>query len=84
MSQDREPPMPECPTDRVPHPLRVKRINAMLRENQTGAIAIDDTPIHQAWYLHEVAKYPTLQVVDQGVAMPGVYVIKVRKLTPQS
>lgn len=74
-----EPKEPPCPPDRKPHRQRVKEIEAMLVEGKTGAIVIDDTPEHRAWYLHEVAKHPRLRMLDQGVLAPGIYVIKVRK-----
>ncbi len=74
-----EPKEPPCPPDRRPHRERVREIEAMLPEGKTGAICIDDTPEHRAWYLAEVAKYPRLKIVDQGELTPCVYVIKVRK-----
>jgi hypothetical protein len=75
-----QPPEPECPPGRKPHPQRVREINALLKVGQTGAICIDDSPRHRAWYLHEIGKYPTLEVAYQGRLMSGVYMIKVRKV----
>lgn len=51
----------------------------MLSEGQTGALCIDDTPEHRAWYLHELSKYPKLTVVEQWQLLDGVYAIKVKK-----
>ncbi len=79
MSEMNAPPEPPCPPDRKPHRDRVKEIDALLPEGKTGAVCIDDTPEHRAFYLHELAKYPRLKVVWQGVTLPGVYTIKVRK-----
>ncbi len=71
---------PPCPPGRKPHCERVRDIEAMLPEGQTGGIVIDDTPEHREWYLDEIAKYPRLQVTGQGVLGLGAYVIKVLKL----
>ncbi len=76
------PPEPPCPEGRRPHRERVADIDRMLKEGQTGGIAIDDTPEHRAWYLHELTKYSRLTVEFQGVLSPGVYVIKVRAAQP--
>jgi hypothetical protein len=74
-----EPQEPPCPSDRKPHKERVNDIDNLLLEGQTGAICIDDTPEHIAWYLHELAKYPRLTVVHRELLAEGVYLIKVRK-----
>ncbi len=77
-------PEPPCPPDRKPHRDRVKQINDMLPEGKTGAVVIDDTPGHRAWYLSEISRYPRLTVTDQGVMFNGAYVIKVAKGPPQN
>ena len=81
-SCDCPPKCPPCPPNRRPHWERVRDIDRLLQEGKTGAICIDDTPEHRAWYLHELTKYPHLKIVDQGDELPGVYVIKVRKEPP--
>jgi hypothetical protein len=75
----KEPKEPTCPPDRKPHGDRVKKIDAMLPEGKTGAICIDNTPEHKAWYLHELAKYPRLIIEFQGDLTLDIYIIKVRK-----
>lgn len=76
-----EPKEPPCPPDRKSHKDRVRDIDRMLPEGRTGAVCIDNTDAHKAWYLHEIAKYPRLIVEYQGVLdLAGtVYMIKVRK-----
>ena len=80
-----EPKEPPCPSDRKPHRDRVREIDAMLPEGKTGAICIDNTEEHRAWYLHELKKYPRLIIeyqgvlVDEGIVGDGIYLIKVRK-----
>ena len=75
-----QPPCPECPPGRKPHAERVGEIDRLLKVGHTGAVCIDDTPVHRAWYLHEIGKYPKLKVVFQGRLGQGIYVIKVEKL----
>jgi hypothetical protein len=75
-----EPQEPPCPAGRKPHRERVKQIHDMLPTDKTGAVCIDDTEEHRAWYLHEIAKYPRLVIVDQGPMKQGIYIIKIRKL----
>lgn len=79
MTEPKEPPEPPCPAGRKPHSQRVRDIDAMLQEGKTGAIVIDDTPVHRKWYLNELKKYPRLTVEYQGVLMSAMYLIKVRK-----
>lgn len=74
-----QPQEPECPPGRVPHKERIEKISSTLLAGQTGAVCIDDTPIHREWYLHELANRPGLSIVYQGVLSPGIYMIKVRK-----
>lgn len=74
-----EPICPDCPADRKPHPERVKEIDKLLPEGKTGAVCIDNTEVHKAWYLHELQKYPRLTIVFQGALTKDIYVIKVRK-----
>ena len=74
-----EPKEPHCPPDRKSHRDRVREIDAMLRENETGAVCIDDTKEHRVWYLHEITKYPRLTVVFRGLLTRGIYLIKVSK-----
>lgn len=74
-----EPPEPPCSEGRRAHADRVRDIDRMLMEGKVGGICIDDTPEHRAWYLHEIAKYPRLSVVFQGVLREGIYIIKVRQ-----
>lgn len=64
--------------------MRVAIIDATLREGHTAAVAIDNTPEHRAWYLHEIGKYPQLAVEFQGDLNRDVYIIKVRKLPSQN
>lgn len=75
-----EPPEPTCPPDRKPHHVRVRDIDAILPEGKTGAVCIDNTPEHRAWYMHEIGKYHRLEVVYEGALNEDVYIIKVRKL----
>ncbi len=78
MNETNDPPEPDCPPDRKPHKQRVHDIDAMMMEGQTVGIAIDDTPVHRKWYLHEINKYPRLTVTYQGVLSKGVYIIKIK------
>lgn len=73
------PPEPPCPPDRKPHKERVRDIEAMLPEGKTGAVCIDDTPEHRAWYLAEISKYPRLTITGQGVLAKGIYAFRVLK-----
>lgn len=75
-----QPPEPPYPPDRKSHRDRVRGIEEILPVGKTGAICIDDTPEHRAWYLYEIAKYPTMQILDQGVLAKGIYTIKVHKV----
>jgi hypothetical protein len=70
---------PEPPTDRRPHRDRIADIAKMCPVGKIAAVAIDDTPEHRAYYLHELGKYKDISVVGQGVLAEGVYVIKVTK-----
>lgn len=76
-----EPKEPPCPKGRKPHRDRVREVDAMLPEGKTGAICIDNTEEHKAWYLHELKKYPRLIIEYQGdLDKTGmIYLIKVRK-----
>ena len=75
-----QPKEPPCPPGRKPHRERVKQIDAMLPEGKTGGICIDNTEEHKTWYLHELTKYPRLQIEYQCELNPDVYVIRVRKV----
>lgn len=74
------PKMPSYPEDRKPHDERVKEINDTLPKGKTGAICIDNTEEHKAWYLYELTKYPLLKIVLQGELNPDIYMIKVEKV----
>ncbi len=77
-----EPEMPPCPAGRRPHAERVSEINLLLKPGMTAVICIDNTEIHKAWYLHELAKYPTLKIVSQSEMHQDIWLIKVRKERP--
>jgi len=74
-----EPKEPDCPAGRKPHHQRVAEIDRILPEGKTAGIAIDNTEEHKTWYLHELKKYPRLEVLNQVELNKDVYVIKVRK-----
>lgn len=74
-----QPPEPEYTPGCKPHRDRVRDIDTILPVGKTGAVCIEDTPEHIAWYLHEIAKYPRLKVMGQGRLGAGIYTIKVRK-----
>lgn len=84
MSSTADPREPACPPGMRPHRVRVKMIHDALQEGMTGAICIDNTPEHVAWYLAELAKYPRLEVLLKGELSPAIYSIKVRKRPPQN
>jgi hypothetical protein len=73
------PKCPPCPDGRKPHRDRVREISAMMVEGQMAGIAIDNTPEHIEWYLHELTKYPRLTVRYRGALGDGVYIIKVQQ-----
>jgi hypothetical protein len=74
-----EPSEPSCPADRRPHRDRIADIAKMCPAGKVAAVAIDDTPEHRAYYLHELAKYKDVSIVDQGSLGGGVYIIRVTK-----
>ena len=72
---------PDCPAGRKPHKDRVREIDLLLQEGQTGGIVIDNTPGHIEWYLHEIAtKYPRLVVEYKGRLSGEMYIIRVKKV----
>lgn len=79
-----EPKEPDHPSGSRPHKDRIRLIEATLGEGKTGAICIDNTDGHRAWYLHEIAKYPRLALEYQGNLTKEIYLIKVRKLPSQN
>jgi hypothetical protein len=76
-----DPKEPSCPAGRKPHSQRVKEIAEILPVDKTGGIAIDNTPEHIAWYLHEIAKYKQLIVEAKDEMSKDIYVIRVRKIS---
>lgn len=69
---------PTNPPGTRPHRERVMEIAHWLQVGQTGAICVDVG--NEEWYLHEVAKYPRLLVMDHGPGpVDGVYTIRVKK-----
>lgn len=74
-----DPSEPPCPADRKPHRERIADIARMCPAGKVAAVAIDDTPEHRAYYLHELAKYKDLSIVGQGTLTDGVYIINVTK-----
>lgn len=71
---------PDVPAGRRPHRDRVKDIADLLKVGKTGGICIDNTEEHKAFYLHELSKYPKLNVVYQGNLTKDTYLIKVERL----
>lgn len=79
-----EPKEPDHSPGSRPHSDRIRLIESTLREGKTGAICIDNTEEHRAWYLHEIAKYLTLRIEYQGNLTDLIYLIKVKKLPSQN
>lgn len=76
-----QPPVePPSPVGRKSHRDRIADIVRLLPTGKTGAVCIDNTPEHRAYYRHRLSNCRQVKIVYEGKLSPDIYLIKVEKV----